>query len=119
MRLVIGGLIMSMVVSAGAHAHANEEDAAKRAQCEVSADLIGAVQQARLDRVGKRKAAKKVLESRSDWPANIGNALPTLVEYVYSLPRKDLKTQDLAKVTRIQCLQQYDQAQDLTQPATN
>lgn len=116
-------LALSIVLAlTGATAFAQDkDDVAENAlkQCELSAKLIGEVRQARLDRVRKAKAAEKVLAADTDWPETVSQALPTVVEYVYSIPRRELKAQDLGEITRVQCLQQYEQAQSLTNTASD
>ncbi len=122
MRQVFGALcaaILALPAMAQTTSDTDAQDATKLAQCELSANMIGAVQQARLDRVRKGRAAAKVMNANAAWPDSVKTALPTIVEFVYGLPRKDLTTQDLRETTRVQCLQQYEQVQGLTGSASN
>ncbi len=115
--LVLALALTTLPVSVQAQedtADAEAEAAAKRVQCEQSANLIGAVQQARLDRVRKARVADTVLAANPGLPDAVGTALPALVEYIYSIPRRDLKEQDLAATTLQQCLEQFEQAKELT-----
>lgn len=118
MRFLVSLVVLALAGPVGAQSN-TATDAAKFEQCEASARLIGAVQQARLDRVRKAKAADTVLSSGGSWPKNIQSALPTIVDYVYTLPRKQLNSQNLGEITRAQCLAQYEQVQGLTGSGSN
>jgi hypothetical protein len=87
--------------------------AEKQADCALQAELIGAVQTARLDWVRKNRVADRLLEQNPDWPAGVAEALPAVTEYVYSIKRRDLKQVDLAAQTQATCLQNYDQIQSM------
>jgi len=93
--------------------------AEKEAQCALQAELMGAVQTARLERVRKNRVTDKLMEQNPDWPAGAAQALPALAEYVYSIRRSDLRQVDLAAQTRATCLQNHDQIQSLKNSVTN
>ena len=79
-------------------------EAEKQAACAFQAELMGAVQTARLDRVRKARVADRLMADNPDWPAGVADALPAAVEYVYSIKRRDLRQVDLAAQTRATCL---------------
>ncbi len=94
-------------------------EAEKQADCAFQAELMGAVQAARLDRVRKNKVAEKLIAQNPDWPAGVSNALPAATEYVYSIKRRDLKKVDLAAQTKATCLQNYEQIQAMKNSVGN
>ena len=93
--------------------------AEKEAACAFQAELMGAVQAARLDWVRKNKVTDRLLARNPDWPAGVADALPAVTEYVYSIKRRDLKRVDLAAQTKATCLQNYDQIQSMKNAVTN
>ena len=93
--------------------------AEKEAACAFQAELMGAVQTARLDWVRKNKVADRVLAQNPDWPAGAAEALPAVTDFVYSIQRRDLKQVDLAAQTEATCLQNYDQIQSMKNAVTN
>ena len=95
------------IVCAGLCAPAVAETG-KEETCQRTGELIGAVQQARLDRVSKRNAVSHVLAENPSWPASYGQALPLMVDQVYGMKRKDLRDIDLAALAEQQCLEQWD-----------
>ena len=94
-------------------------EAEKEAECAFQAELRGAVQTARLDRVRKSKVAERLIAENPDWPAGVAQALPSLTNYVYSIRRSDLRQVDLAAQTKATCMQNYDQIQSLKNSVTN
>ena len=97
------GAGMAMPVMAG-----EKEDT-----CKLQGVIMGAVQQARLDRVGKNKVVETVIAANPEWPAGIEGAMPQVVDFVYSQKRKDLKNVDLGESTEAQCLESWDQIKKL------
>ena len=83
-------------------------EAGKEETCQRTGELMGAVQQARLDRVSERKATEHILAENPTWPARYGQALPLMVEQVYGMKRRDVRNNDLAALAEQQCLQQWD-----------
>lgn len=94
-------------------------EAEKQAECAFQAELIGAVQAARLKWVRKSKVTDTLLEQNPDWPAGVAGALPAVTDYVYSIKRRDLKSVDLAAQTKATCLQNYDQIQAMKNSVSN
>lgn len=97
------GMTLALPVTAG-----EKEDT-----CKLQGDIMGAVQQARLDRVGKGKVIDTVIAANPEWPAGVETAMPQVVDFVYSQKRKDLKNVDLGATAQTQCLESWDQIKEL------
>jgi hypothetical protein len=94
-------------------------EAQKQAECQFQADLVGAVQQARLDRVRKEAVTETLIAANPGWPDGAAKAIPALAEYVYGFKRRDLRNVDLGAETKQQCLENWDQIQQLKQSVSN
>lgn len=81
------------------------QTAQKIADCGHQAEVVKAIQQARLDRVAERQVQAHVLENAT-WPENFNTAIPLLTPWVYEMRMRDLRTQDLAEAWTELCLQQ-------------
>lgn len=113
MRLVICAAMAVVGLGSGVAAQ-DKEDA-----CRLQGQVIGAVQQARLDRVRKDKVEATVLEANPSWPSGTAQAVAPVVEYVYGIKRRDLKNVDLAASTEASCLENWDQIQQLKNGLSN
>ncbi len=113
-RMVILAAGLGLAVPAGAATEAEKE-----AACAFQAELMGAVQTARLDRVRKSRVTDRLIAENPDWPAGVAQALPAVTDYVYSIKRRELQQVDLAAQTEATCLQNYDQIQSLKESVTN
>lgn len=91
----------------------------KETECQFQADLIGAVQQARLDRVRKDTLTETLLAANPDWPEGAATAIPTIGEYVYGFKRRELRKIDLGAATQQQCLENWEQIQALKKSMTD
>ncbi|THH35690.1 hypothetical protein E4Z66_11405 [Aliishimia ponticola] len=112
--------ILATVLSVGLAAPVwAASDAEKEAQCALQAQLMGKVQQARLDRVRKNKAVETLVSENPQWPEGISSALPAVVEYVYSLKMRDLRNTDLEADTKITCIENFEQIQALRNNVSN
>ena len=60
-------------------------EASKEESCRYQGQVMAAVQKARMDRVSKDKAASEILASGTTWPAEYSQAIPPLVDQVYSI----------------------------------
>ncbi|MFK7876568.1 MAG: hypothetical protein AB8B71_12425 [Paracoccaceae bacterium] len=88
-------------------------------QCQFQADVMGAVQQARLDRVPKRDVASTIRAANPDWSDSLDVALTPVVDFVYGIKRRDLRNVNLAGDTKAACVQNWDQLQALTNAVKN
>ena len=77
----------------------------KEIECGHISDVVGAIQQARLDRVAERDVPA-ALAASATWPEKYNNAIPLLAGHIYELKRSELRTLDLRTTWREQCLTQ-------------
>lgn len=101
-------LITALALPGAALAKQSKEEA-----CALQGNVMSAIQQARLDRVSKAKVIPTVYDANPDWPESMKSALPGMVDWVYSMKRRDLRKVQLGPVTQQQCLDNWDALQDL------
>ena len=97
-------LCVSCVVAFGVMSGAASA-ASKAESCGYQAQVAGAIQQARLDRVRERKVEAHV-KAAATWPENYNTAIPLMVPWVYQMKMRDVRKQDLAAAWKELCLQQ-------------
>lgn len=78
----------------------------KEASCRLQADVVVAIQQARLDRVRERRVEKAILDTSPTWPEKYNNLIPILTPWVYELPMDQVRENDLGEVWNTACLNQ-------------
>ena len=78
----------------------------KSESCGFQAQVVSAIQQARLDRVKERNVEKTILASSPDWPANYSKAIPLITPWVYELPMKQVRDNDLSEIWNQNCMGQ-------------
>jgi hypothetical protein len=78
----------------------------KAESCSYQAQVVAAVQQARLDRVKERKVAETLAEGEHDWPENYNAAIPLIAPWVYEQKMKVIRNEDLAAAWEELCLAQ-------------
>ena len=81
--------------------------------CALQGDVVGAIQQARLDRVNRDQVVPTLVAANPEWD-KMSAAMPQMVEWIYSLKRRDLRGVELGPVAQAQCLENWDQIQALT-----
>jgi len=81
-------------------------DAAKEADCGHQADVVAAVQAARVAGVAEAAVAQQVSGSVLGWPEKYDAVVPLVTPWVYSLAAEELGTTDLAVAWKDLCLQQ-------------
>ena len=91
----------------------------KEDSCARQAKVVSAIQQARLDRVSKDDVVPKLMAANPDWPAAMEQAMPAIVEWIYSQRRRDLRKVNLGAASQAQCLDNWDAIQSLNGTATN
>jgi hypothetical protein len=74
--------------------------------CGFQADVVAAIQVARLDRVKEAKLAEAIAGTDPAWPDEYNNAITILGGSIYQLKRRDLKTVDLGVQWKEACLSQ-------------
>ena len=78
----------------------------KEQSCQYQADVVAAVQQARLDRVKERDVVQAVADSGPTWPENYNAAIPLITPWVYEQKMRDVRKKDLGAAWLELCLQQ-------------
>ena len=67
----------------------------KEQDCTWQAQIVAAVQKARLDGVRQEKVVDTIKASDPAWPDNYDNAIPLFAAQIYQLKKRDLRTNDL------------------------
>jgi len=67
----------------------------KEVDCGHQADVVAAVQQARLDGVREKNVRASIEETNPAWPERYSNAIPVFAAQVYQIKKRDLKKIDL------------------------
>ena len=78
----------------------------KEESCRLQADVVVAIQKARLDRVRERRVEKAVLDTNPTWPEKYNNLIPILTPWVYELPMEQVRENDLGEVWNTACVNQ-------------
>lgn len=78
----------------------------KEESCQYQADVVAAIQQARLDRVKERDVPQAVADSSPTWPENYNAAIPLITPWVYEQKMRDVRKKDLGAAWLELCLQQ-------------
>lgn len=78
----------------------------KEQSCKYQADVVAAIQQARLDRVKERDVVQAVADSGPTWPENYNAAIPLITPWVYEQKMRDVRNKDLGAAWLELCLQQ-------------
>ncbi|MEO1107901.1 MAG: hypothetical protein AAFX90_08275 [Pseudomonadota bacterium] len=78
----------------------------KEQSCQYQADVVAAIQQARLDRVKERDVPQAVADSSPTWPENYNAAVPLITPWVYEQKMRDVRKKDLGAAWLELCLQQ-------------
>ncbi len=89
------------------------QESSKEETCALQASVVGAIQQARLDRVKQDEVVPTLIAANPDWPDAMADAMPALVGWIYGQKRRDLRKVSLAEVSEQQCLDNWDQLQGL------
>jgi hypothetical protein len=76
----------------------------KEDDCAYQADVVGAIQTARMDRVRESKLAEAIAATEPTWPEQYNNAITILSGPIYQLKRRDLKGIDLSAQWKEACL---------------
>ena len=77
----------------------------KETDCGHQAAVVGAVRQARIERVKEREVPAHVA-ALATWPESYNTAIPLVTPWVYEMKMRDVKKQDLAAAWNEMCLSQ-------------
>ncbi len=91
----------------------------KEESCGYQAQVMSAVQQARLNKVKQANVASTIAARNPTWPANYNAAIPQLTQFVYSQKMRDLRKSDLGATLRQQCIENWDQIQAMKKNLKN
>jgi len=80
------------------------DEISKEDDCAYQADVVGAIQTARMDRVRESKLAEAITATEPTWPEQYNNAITILSGPIYQLKRRDLKGIDLSAQWKEACL---------------
>lgn len=78
----------------------------KEVSCQYQAQVVEAIQTARLDRVKERDVKRAVLGVDQGWPERFNAAIPLITPWVYELPMDQVRDNNLGEVWNEMCLQQ-------------
>ena len=81
-----------------------EDAETKEVSCQYQADVVAAVQQARLDRVKERDVQDHILAQEPGWPEKYNNTIPLIAPWVYEQKRRTIRNEDLAAAWNELCL---------------
>ncbi len=99
-RLTVALLAVSVAVPLRAQEDEKEQD------CRYQAQVVAAVQKARLEGVRERDLVDAIARTDPGWPDRYNNAIPILAGAVYQLKKRDLRKVDLAAQWLDMCMQQ-------------
>ncbi|MGV6847702.1 MAG: hypothetical protein ACWA5A_04920 [Marinibacterium sp.] len=105
-RRTLAALVMIGAANAGTAQVSKEE------YCGSTAQVVGAIQQARLDRVPERKVAETILAGDPAWPDAYDNAIVQLTPWVYEQKMRDVRKQDLSAAWAEVCGANWDSFKD-------
>ena len=72
--------------------------------CGYQAQVVAAIQQARLDRVKERDVPKAIAATNPTWPENYNAAIPLIAPWVYEKKMRVVRKNDLAAAWKEVCL---------------
>lgn len=100
---MIRAAIMIAVACIAAPAFAQET---KEESCALQAQVVAAIQQARLDRVSERDVQAHILAQDPTWPEKFNNTIPLITPWVYEQRRRIILNESLSDAWNELCLQQ-------------
>ena len=76
----------------------------KATSCGYQADVVAAIQKARLDRVSERDVPEAIAKTNPTWPENYNAAIPLMTPWVYEKKMRIVRNNDLAAAWEEVCL---------------
>lgn len=76
----------------------------KEVSCGYQAQVVAAIQQARLDRVRERDVPETIAASNPTWPENYNAAIPLITPWVYEKRMRVVRQNDLSEAWKEVCL---------------
>jgi len=115
MKAMMCSAVLGLAMAAGG-AQAQSQ---KERDCAIQGQVMGAVQQARLDGVRKNKLVDAVKAANPDLSQTVLDTVPAIGAHIYGIKKRDLRKVDLGEVAQTQCLENYEQIQALQKSITN
>lgn len=75
----------------------------KAQSCQYQAQVVAAIQQARLDRVRERNVPEAIAKTNPTWPENYNAAIPLITPWVYEQKMRDVRNKDLGVIWNDLC----------------
>ena len=97
----LSAALLAAVISAPVAAAETAEET-----CGYQADVVAAIQAARLDRVKERNLSETLTAGEISWPENYNAAIPLVAPWIYDQKMKVIRNDDLGAVWKEQCLAQ-------------
>lgn len=91
----------------------------KSKTCAQQGAIVGAVQEARLAGVSKRKVRETVAAANPDFSEAVLDTVPQLADHIYGMKKRDLRKVNMRLVTEEQCLANWDQIQAMQKTLKN
>ncbi|MEP3917256.1 hypothetical protein [Ascidiaceihabitans sp.] len=76
----------------------------KEQDCTYQAEVVAAIQQARIDRVKEANVVEAIAATNPEWPEKYNNIVPVLAGPIYDVKRRDLKNTDLGAQWKTACI---------------
>jgi hypothetical protein len=99
-RILAATVIAALSLSAPALAKET-----KAQSCQYQAQVVAAIQKARLDRVRERDVPAAIAKTNPTWPENYNAAIPLITPWVYEQKMRDVRNKDLGAVWNDICIQ--------------
>jgi len=87
-------------------AYAGNDEITQEKSCGYQAEIVAAIQKARLDRVKERDVPQAIADTNPTWPATYNAAIPLMTPWVYEKKRRVIRNEDLSAAWKELCLQQ-------------
>lgn len=87
----------ALVVLLATTSAAAAQESKKEEVCGNMAQVVRAIQEARLDRVKERDVEEIILAQAPTWPENYNRAIPLMTPWVYEQRMRDVRRNDLGE----------------------
>lgn len=104
LSVVLACLIGAPLFATEAKAEAKAETKAE--SCGYQAEVVAAIQKARLDRVKERNVPDAIARTNPAWPEKYNAAIPLITPWVFEKKRKVIRNEDLSAAWKELCMQQ-------------
>lgn len=97
---------MTLIAAALSVATPALAEISKEEGCGYQAQVVAAIQKARLDRVREKHVKRTLLAETPPWPENYNATIPLITPWVYELKMSDVRNNDLSKIWLDACIAQ-------------